>query len=45
MKLDIMSLAAAALIIGVMLSSLGIEDAWSADQEPPSALQQGFAVR
>ena len=45
MKLDAMSLAAVALAIGLVLSSVSFEDTFTAEQNPPSELQQGFAVR
>ena len=45
MKLDVMSLAAVALLIGVVLSAVSIEDVFADDREPPSALQQGIALR
>ena len=45
MKFDVMSLAAVVFVVGLVLSSFGIDDAHSDDQEPPTALQQGFALR
>jgi hypothetical protein len=45
MKIDVMSVAAVALVIGVMLSSVGIEETVSHDVQPPTDLQQGIALR
>jgi len=45
MKFDAMSLAAAVFVVGLLLSSFGTEDTFYDDQEPPTALQQGFALR
>jgi len=45
MKFDAMSLAAAVFVVGLVLSSFGTEDAFYDDQPPPTALQQGFALR
>jgi len=45
MKLDVMSLAAVALLLGVVFSAVSIEDVFAEDPEPPTALQQGIALR
>ncbi len=45
MKIDAMSLAAVALVIGVMLSFVGTADIVGQEVQPPTDLQQGLALR
>jgi hypothetical protein len=44
MRTDVLTLAAAIFVIGVVVSSLGITDVFHAEAAPPAELQQGFAL-
>ncbi len=45
MKADVLTLAAAVFILGMVVSGLGITDVFKSDvSTPPSALQQGVVA-
>ncbi len=45
MKTDVMSIAVVVFFVGVLVSSVGFTDVFQSEPEPPTALQQGIAIR
>ena len=45
MKPDILTLAVLVFCVGVLVSSIGLTDAFQSEPTPPAALQQGIATR
>ena len=45
MKFDAMSLAAAIFVLGVLLSSISLDEVFASEPNQPQALQQGVALR
>nr|WP_317932463.1 hypothetical protein [Halioxenophilus sp. WMMB6] len=44
MKNDVLTLAAAVFLVGVLASSVGASDLFKSESTPPSALQQGVTA-
>ena len=42
MKTDVLTLAIAIFLVGILVSSFGITDVFDTDSEPTSELQQGI---
>ncbi len=45
MKTDVLTLVILVFCVGVLVSSVGLSEAFKSEPTPPTALQQGIATR